>query len=75
RSRNRVNRLLRQQQLLLARRRSPTIEQARLLQENLRCDRLVDVPIHADIPLTFTSSELGGFFDVPGEISSRGIKR
>ncbi|KAI3924837.1 hypothetical protein MKW98_031088 [Papaver atlanticum] len=75
RVRNRMNRYLRLQESLLTRSRSSRIEQARLIRENLSCDGLVYVPVHADIPLTFASSELGGFFDLPGATSSRGIKR
>ncbi|KAI3852074.1 hypothetical protein MKW98_020073 [Papaver atlanticum] len=73
--RNRMNRSLRLQESLLARRRSSRIEQARLIRGNSSCDGLVDVPLRVDIPLTFASSELGGFFDLPGATSSRGIKR
>ncbi|KAI3934811.1 hypothetical protein MKW98_026219 [Papaver atlanticum] len=62
---NRMNRFLRLQESLIARRRSSRIEQARLIRENLSCDGLVDVPVRADIPLTFSSSEVGGFFDLP----------
>ncbi|RZC94225.1 hypothetical protein C5167_021471 [Papaver somniferum] len=72
RVRNHMNQSLRLQESLLARRRSSRIEQARLIRENPSCDGLVDVPVRADIPLTFASS---GFFDLPGATSSRGIKR
>ncbi|KAI3931094.1 hypothetical protein MKW92_011430, partial [Papaver armeniacum] len=69
-----MNRYLRLQESLLARRRSSRIEQARFIRDNPSCDGLVDVPVRADIPLTFALSELSGFFDLPGAPSSRGIK-
>ncbi|KAI3870660.1 hypothetical protein MKX03_000620, partial [Papaver bracteatum] len=73
--RNRMKRYLRLQESPLARRRSSRIEQARLILENTSYDGLIDVPVCADIPLTFASSEVHGFFDLPGATSSRGIKR
>ncbi|XP_026430536.1 uncharacterized protein LOC113327571 isoform X2 [Papaver somniferum] len=73
--RNLMKRYLRLQESPLARRRSSRIEQARYIRENPSCDGLIDVPGRADIPLTFASSEVGGFFDLPGATSSRGIKR
>ncbi|KAI3877343.1 hypothetical protein MKX03_026400, partial [Papaver bracteatum] len=65
----RRNLILKYKRSLLERRRSPRIAKALLLQEKLRCDGLIDVPI------AYSPSGLGSLFDVPVATASNRILR